>query len=128
MLQGKINRVVERGAASRINALQDITKVVMVLRKILVDINLVVEVNQEDLVLGIGGSHEGHGGFVYAFPLGSHASAIINHHSHRNRHVFFSEERDLLLDLVFIDCKFLFLETLDDFSLFVLNRHVKQDQ
>ena len=84
------NRVVKRGAASRVDALQRFLKLRNAAAEVLieVEVEIVVKIDDESLVLRIAGFHERQGRGVYPWPLVAHASAVVDHQAHADRDVF----------------------------------------
>src|SRR4029077_1794647 len=74
----------------------------------------VVELDQEELVLGIGGLEELRGGLARLVEFGSHAAADVEHQADRQRSVFTGEVGHFLLALVLKEAKILAIEARDE--------------
>ena len=74
----------------------------------------VVELNQEKLVLGIGGFEELRRGQTRLLQFGAHAAAGIEDEADRERRIFAGEGRDLLLSLFFEELEVFFFQAGDE--------------
>jgi hypothetical protein len=122
--------VVERGAAASVNAFECFLKFGDAAGEILVEIEIVVvvEINDEGFVLGIGGLDESQGSFIDARALVAHGAAVVDHQAHADRDVFAFEEREFLFSLVFEDAEIVFLEAVNEFAAIVEDSGVEDDQ
>src|SRR5215472_17870845 len=118
MIERADDGVVESRAAPRVDALESLFEFRDAARKIFVEVKveIVVEIDDESFVLRITVLDEGESGFVDAGPLVAHAAAVVDNEPHADGNVFALEDRELLLDLVFVDAKIVLRETFDEFA------------
>ena len=88
----------------------------------------VVELHQEELVLGVGGLEELRHRLARFFQLAAHAAAAIEDHAHRKRRVLARKLRDLLLLLVLEDLEVLLFQPGDEAVHGVGDGHRNQHQ
>ena len=86
-----------------------------------------VEVDDENFVLGIAGAHKSHGGSVHLSALLAHAAAIVDDQAHGHGDVLPLKDGDFLRNFVFINAKVVFLEIRDELALVVGDRGMKYD-
>src|SRR5438445_6071025 len=81
MIEGSNDSVVEGGTATGVDALQGVFHFGDVVGEVVdgIQIELVVEVDDQGLILGIAGLHESQSGGVYLGPFVAHAAAIVDH-------------------------------------------------
>ena len=91
-------RVIQRGTAAGINLLQCVLELRDLIREVLVQIVLVVEINDKSLVFRVAGAHEIDGSLVHSRPLIAHGTGVINHDSDRHGNVLAMKRRDVLRD------------------------------
>ena len=89
MIDRADNRVIQRRAASRIDAFQRFFQFRNVVAEILIEvqIKIVVEVDDESFVLRVAGLHQRERRFVHPRPLVAHAPAIVDHQPHADGNI-----------------------------------------
>jgi len=95
--------IVERRAATRVNAFECRFHFIQVVRKIVlgVEVVVVVEIDDETLIRRIRGLHERKRGGIHLRTLVPHAAAIVDNQSEADRHVFLFKDGKFLFDLIF---------------------------
>ena len=130
MIERSDHRVVERGAAARINALQRFLQFFRVVGEIFVEVEveLIVEVDDEHLILRIAGFHERQRRRVHLRALLAHASAVVHHQAHRDGDVLAPKNGYFLLGFVFEDPEILFLQVGNERAFRILDGRVQHDE
>jgi hypothetical protein len=93
-----------------------------------VDVRVVVEIDDEDFVVGIGVLHQRQGRGFHAGALGPHAAAVVDNQSHGHRDILPLEEQDVLLDVVLRHREGVLFEVGDQLACFVHDRGVAHHQ
>jgi hypothetical protein len=93
-----------------------------------VDIGVVVEIHDENFVVGIGVFHQRQGRGLHAAAFGPHAAAIVDNQPHGDRDILALEQQDVLLDVVLRYAESVLLEVGDQVSGFVDHRGVAHHQ
>ena len=91
MVHGDASRVVERRSATAVDLLERVLHHGQIAREVLVQVGFVVEVDDEHLVLRIGGLHEFQCRRVDLAAPFPHAAGIVDHQADRDRHVLLRE-------------------------------------
>ena len=103
-VDGLVDGVAHGRAAARIDARQRLLHFVDIAGEILavrvVEIGIVVEIHDEDFVVGVGILHQREGRGFHAGALGPHAAAVVDNQPHGDRDIFPLEKQDVLLDVV----------------------------
>src|SRR5882724_2318387 len=130
MIHGADDRVVERGGTASVDAFKSFLEFGDAAGEILVEIEVVVviEIDDEGLVLGIGSLDQSEGGFVDASALVAHGAAVVNNQAHADRNVFTLEYGKFLFGFVFKDAEIFLLEAVDEFAAVVEDGGVENDE
>ena len=122
--------VIERGAATSVNAFESFLKFGDAAGEILVEVQVVVvvEVDDKGFVVRIGGLNEGESGFVDAGTLVAHGAAVVNDQAHADGNIFTLKERKFLFSLVFENAEIVFLEAVNKSAAIVEHRGVENNQ
>ena len=130
MIERADDGVIERSAATGVNAFEGFLEFGDTAGEILVEIEVIVviEIDDEGFVVRIGSLDESQGGFIDAGTLVAHGAAIVNHQAHADRNIFALEERKFLFGFVFEDAKIVFLKAINEFAAIIEYGSVKDDQ
>ena len=96
MFRRKVQRVIESRLASSIQIGECGDKVINTVRKILLKIHPIVEIDDERLVVGIAFRGERQRGPVHPFALVVHASTVVYDETDAQRDIFVFEQRNFL--------------------------------
>ena len=127
MVGGRDHRVVHRSTASGIDFVQRFLELQKIVGEVLVEILLVVEVDHEDFIFRITGTHQVKGGLIYFGALFPHRAGIIDHNSHGDGDINVMEGDDVLRLAVFVDGESVLVEVGDDSLAIVNHRRVQHD-
>src|SRR5271163_2973828 len=130
MVERADDGVVERGAATGIDALEGFLQFRNAVGEVFVEveIKIVVEIDDESFVLLVAGFHQGDGRFVDAGALVAHAAAVINDQTHADGNVFALEDGKFLLAFILEDTKIFFLESVGKPAAIVEHGGVQHDE
>ena len=128
LVQGHVDAVQQRRAALGLGEGQPVLNLFQVRGEGHHQLRPVVELNQEEFVLGIGGLEELRHRLARFVQLAAHAAAGIEDEPDRKRRVFARELRDLLLALVFEHAEVFLLQARDEAVQRIGHRHRNQHQ
>ena len=122
------DRVAHGGAAPGIDTRQALLQFVHVVSERHIQVGIVVEIDDKNLVLPVGVSHQFEGSRFYAGTLSAHAAAVINDEAQRNRYVFAAENLYLLRLPILKDFESTLIEIRYELSLFVGHTSMQDNQ
>src|SRR6202035_1092440 len=109
------------GAAARIDARDALFHLLYVIGEFHVQVSFVIEIDDENFVVRVGGFYQIDGGDLHYLALLLHAAAIVDNDTQRDWHVLVLENLDGLFDPVFKNLEGLLLKVHDQLAVLVGN-------